>query len=72
MSQVNTCLNQMIQKSSNQPTQIINQLPRIISDRLSKNYSNGKIYKSNVQCIQNIVEDTLKHGGYRNTVYARR
>ena len=46
MSQVNTCLNQMIQKSSNQPTQIIDQLPRIVSDRLSKNYSNGEIFSA--------------------------
>ena len=35
-----------INKSSNHPPQIINQLPRIISDRLSRNTSNKEVFNT--------------------------
>ena len=35
-----------INKNSNNPPQIINQLPRIISDRLSRNYSNKELFSA--------------------------
>ena len=49
-------------KSSNHPPQIINQLPRIISDRLSKNSSNKEVFNTS----KGQYEEVLKRSDYSN------
>ena len=51
-----------INKSSNHPPQIINQLPKIISDRLSRNSSNKEVFNT----AKGEYEEALKRGGYSN------
>ena len=51
-----------INKSSNHPPQIINQLPRIISDKLSRNSSNKKVFNAST----GEYEQALKRSGYSN------
>ena len=51
-----------INKSPNQPPQIINQLPKIISDRLSRNYSNKKVFNT----VTGEYEEAPKYSGYSN------
>ena len=51
-----------VKKTSNHPSKIIKQLPKIISDRLSKNSSNkNAFHKSNGE-----YENALKQSGYNN------
>ena len=49
-----------INKSSNHPTQIINQLPKIINERLSRNSSNEEVFNSSKYSY----EKTLRDSGY--------
>ena len=49
-----------INKSSNHPPQIINQLPKIISDRLSRNSSNKEVFNT----AKGEYEEALKCSGY--------
>ena len=49
-------------ETSNHPPQIINQLPRIISDRLSKNSSNKEVFNTS----KGQYEEVLKRSGYSN------
>ena len=51
-----------INKSSNHPLQIINQLPRIISDRLYRNCSNKEVFNT----AKGEYEETLERSGYSN------
>ena len=51
-----------INKSSNHPPQIINQLPKIISDRLSRNSSNKEVFNT----AKGEYEEALKRSGYSN------
>ena len=51
-----------IKKSSNHPPQIIKQLPKIISDRLSKNSSNEEVFNES----KGEYENALKQSGYNN------
>ena len=51
-----------INKSSNHPQQIINKLPRIISDRLSRISSNMKVFNTS----KREYEEALKCSGYSN------
>ena len=51
-----------INKNSNNRPQIANQLPRIISDRLSRNYSNKEL----LNACKGENEHALKHSGYSN------
>ena len=52
-----------INKSSNHPSQIINQLPKIIFDRLSRNSSNKEVLNT----AKGEYEETLKRSGYSNS-----
>ena len=52
----------MHKKSSNHTPQIIKQLPKIISDRLSKNFSNEDIFDES----KGEYEDVLKQSGSNN------
>ena len=52
----------LINKSFNHPYQIINRLPRIISGRLSRNFSN----KEMLNASKGEYEKTLKLSGYSN------
>ena len=54
-----------INKSSNHPPQIINQLPKIISDRLSRNSSNKEVFNT----AKGEYEEALKRSGYSNISY---
>ena len=47
-------------KSFNHPPEIINQLPRIISDRLSRNSSNKEVFNTS----KGQYEEALKRSGY--------
>ena len=49
-----------INKSSNHPPQIINQLPKIINERLSRNSSNEEVFNSSKYQY----EKTLRDSGY--------
>ena len=49
-------------KSSNHPPQIIMQLPKIISDRLSRNSSNKEVFNT----AKRDYEEALKRSGYSN------
>ena len=51
-----------ISKSSNHPPQIINQLPKIIGDRLSRNSSNKEVFNT----AKGEYEEALKRSGYSN------
>ena len=51
-----------INKSSNHLPQIINQLPKIISDRLSKNSSNKEVFNT----AKGGYEEAIKRSGYSN------
>ena len=51
-----------INKSSNHPPQIINQLPKIISDRLSRNSSNKEMFNT----AKGEYKEALKRSGYSN------
>ena len=51
-----------INKSSNHLPQIINQLPKIISDRLSKNFSNKEVFNT----AKWEYEEAIKRTGYSN------
>ena len=51
-----------INKSSNHPPQIINQLPKIISDRLSRNSSNKEVFNT----AKGEYKEALKRSGYSN------
>ena len=51
-----------ISKSSNHPPQIIMQLPKIISDRLSRNSSNKEVFNT----AKREYEEALKRSGYSN------
>ena len=51
-----------ISKSSNHPPQIINQLPKIISDRLSRNSSNKEVFNT----AKGEYKEALKRSGYSN------
>ena len=51
-----------INKSSNHPLKIINQLPRIISDRLSRNSSNKEVFDGS----KGEYKQALKHSDYSN------
>ena len=51
-----------INKSSNYPPQIINQLPRIISGKLSRNASNKEVFNTSKEQY----EKALKRSGYSN------
>ena len=51
-----------ISKSSNHPPQIINQLPRINSDRLFRNSSNKEVFNT----AKGEYEEALKRSGYSN------
>ena len=51
-----------ITKSYNHPPQIINQLPRIISDRLSRNSSNKEVFNTSKEEYK----EALKRSGYSN------
>ena len=51
-----------INKSSNHPPQIINQLPKIISDRLSGNSSNKEVFNT----AKGEYKEALKRSGYNN------
>ena len=64
MAYINPIKNQTIyiNKSPNHPPQIINQLPKIISDRLSRNYSNKKVFNT----VTGEYEEALKYSGYSN------
>ena len=53
-----------IKKSSNHPPQIIKQLPKIISDRLSKNSSNEEVFNES----KGAHENALKQSGYQPEV----
>ena len=53
-----------IKKSSNHPPQIIKQLPKIISDRLSKNFSNEEVFNES----EGAHENALKQSGYQPEV----
>ena len=52
-----------INKSSNHPSQIIKHLPRIISDKLSRNSSNKEVFNAS----KGEYEQVLKRSGYSNT-----
>ena len=51
-----------INKSSNHPPQIINQLPKLISDRLSRKSSNKEVFNTS----KGEYEKALKRSGYGN------
>ena len=51
-----------IKKSSNHRPQIIKQLPKIISDRLSRNSSNKEVFNK----AKGEYEEALKRSGYSN------
>ena len=51
-----------INKIYNHPQQIINKLPRIISDRLSRISSNMKVFNTS----KGEYEEALKYSGYSN------
>ena len=51
-----------INKNSNHPPQIIKELPKIINDRLSRNYSNADIFNSSKEEYKT----ALKNSGYKN------
>ena len=51
-----------MRKSSNHPPQIINQLTRVISDRLSRNSSNKEVFNA----FKGEYEEAVKHSGYSN------
>ena len=51
-----------INKSSNHPPQIINQLPKILSGRLSRNSSNKEVFNT----AKGEYEEALKRSGYSN------
>ena len=51
-----------IKKSSNHPPQIINQPPKIISDRLSRNSSNKEVFNTS----KGEYEEALKRSDYSN------
>ena len=55
-----------INKSSNHPPQIINQLPKIISDRLSRSSSNNEVFNT----AKGEYEETLKSSGYSNISFS--
>ena len=55
-----------INKSSNHPPQIINQLPKIISDRLSRNSSNKEVFNT----AKGEYEEALKCSGYSNISFS--
>ena len=48
-----------INKSSNHPPQIINQLPKIINERLSRNSSNEKVFNSSKYQYEKALRDSL-------------
>ena len=54
-----------INKSSNHPPQITNQLPKIISDRSSRNSSSKEVFNT----AKGEYEETLKRSGYSNISY---
>ena len=51
-----------INKSSNNPPQIINQLPKVVTDRLSRNPSNKEVFNTD----KGEYEEVLKRSGYSN------
>ena len=55
-----------INKKSNYPPQIINQLPRIISDKLSRNASNKEVFNTSKEQY----EKALKRTGYSNSSFS--